>query len=348
MADRRIFHFCYSHDRPGGSTRQAYRHVDLLNALGYEAYVLHAQWPCRLTWFEHDTRTIGPDEFRRLFRADRDFIVFPEDLGDRILEFPGRKVVLARHVLAALAALGPRRPPQYPWLHPDVVAAITESVHDQQQLSFAFPHLPVEVVEPGVDSQRFAYRSPASKRRLIACAARPGPHGLALFQALQARMVAGRGPLADWTWVFLGDRTEREVADVLGDALIAVVPGVSDGVPLVALEAMASGCLVVAVDAGPLADLLPEGYRFRCGDLVAAGQFIESAAAQLATAEGRSHLTSRSLRGRELALACSLERQARSLDRAWRRIVAASVQARRGRREPGTAAEAPAAASRER
>jgi glycosyltransferase involved in cell wall biosynthesis len=338
MADRRIFHFCYSHDRPGGSTRQAYRHVDLLNALGHEAYVLHAQWPCRLTWFEHETRAIGPDEFRRLFRADRDFIVFPDDLGERILEFPGRKVVLARHVLAALAALGPARPAQYPWLHPDVVAAITESVHDQQQLAFAFPHLPVAVVEPGVDSQRFAYRSPASKRRLIACAARPGPHGLALFQALQARIAAGHGALADWTWVFLGDRTERDVADVLGDALIAVVPGVNDGVPLVALEAMASGCLVVAVDAGPLADLLPEGYRFRCGDIVAAGQFIESAAAQLATPEGRSQLTSRSLRGRELALACSLDRQARSLDRAWRRIVVASKQKGSGSQQPVTAA----------
>jgi hypothetical protein len=70
-----------------------YQHVDVLNQSGYTAFVVHGTPGYRLRWFENETRVIAWNELWRTFDPQRDYLVFPEDMGSRIAEYPGRKVI---------------------------------------------------------------------------------------------------------------------------------------------------------------------------------------------------------------------------------------------------------------
>jgi hypothetical protein len=90
MSDSRVFYYCYDHDRPTGGQKDTYQHVDTLNKKGIEAYALHFKNEFRLTWFENKTRVIYQSDFKAIYNVARDYIVLPEDLGGRILQFPGK------------------------------------------------------------------------------------------------------------------------------------------------------------------------------------------------------------------------------------------------------------------
>src|SRR5687768_8320110 len=79
MADarRRIFFLCPDETRPCGGVRIIYRHVDLLNAAGFDALVLHYARGIRVDWFDHSTpATCLPDASAGLAR--RDVLAIPE------------------------------------------------------------------------------------------------------------------------------------------------------------------------------------------------------------------------------------------------------------------------------
>ena len=41
MSNPQIFYLAYSHNRPTGGQKNTYRHVDILNELGYRAFIVH-------------------------------------------------------------------------------------------------------------------------------------------------------------------------------------------------------------------------------------------------------------------------------------------------------------------
>jgi hypothetical protein len=49
----KIFYRAWSHNRPTGGQKQMYRHVDILNSAGFDAYIFHDNDGFRLTWFEN-------------------------------------------------------------------------------------------------------------------------------------------------------------------------------------------------------------------------------------------------------------------------------------------------------
>src|SRR5213080_279448 len=51
-----IYFGCPDKDHPVGGIRAIYRHVDVLNRNGFDAFVLHGVAPFRCTWFESETR----------------------------------------------------------------------------------------------------------------------------------------------------------------------------------------------------------------------------------------------------------------------------------------------------
>ena len=51
-----IYFGCPDKDYPVGGIRAIYRHVDILNRNGLEAFVLHRLALFRCTWFENETR----------------------------------------------------------------------------------------------------------------------------------------------------------------------------------------------------------------------------------------------------------------------------------------------------
>jgi hypothetical protein len=54
-----VYYLCPDDDKPSGGIRVIYRHVDLLNAAGRDAVVLHERPGFRVGWFRNETRVLA-------------------------------------------------------------------------------------------------------------------------------------------------------------------------------------------------------------------------------------------------------------------------------------------------
>jgi hypothetical protein len=316
----RIFYFAYSHDRPTGGQKQAYRHVDILNRHGREAYALHMTPGFRLRWFENDTRVVDAAAFRTLHDPAADIVVMPEDLGDAMLRFPGRKVVFNQNLYYGFQVFGEKKADAYPYLRPDVVAALSVSRHNAATLRFAFPRLPVHLVVNGIDASRFTRRTLREKKPLVACIAKAPAQLAAVFHVAQARAAQGLNCLSRFEWIFIKGRTEQEVAEILGNALAFIFLGVEEGLPLMPLEAVASGCLVLAADAGPVTEYLPREALFPVGDAPALVSRLEGIAE--AYPDRLDALEAMAQAAREASCGYGLADEERTVLAAWDAIMA--------------------------
>lgn len=278
MRSPKIFYFCLSHQKPTGGNKKIYHHVDLLNAQGWQAYVLHFKSGFRLDWFPNQTPVVYLPEFERLYDIHRDILVLPEDLGVGILKFPGRKVIFNQNIITGFSRLGYRnyREP-IPYLHPSVIGAIAVSEHNRTQLQLAYPKLPVFRVFCGIDGDRFQFQPLGQKYRQIAAnLGKNPPEVLSLYQILRARTLQQLNGLTNWSWVWIEQKSEAEVAQILKESAVFISLSLHEGFGLLPLEAMASGCLVVAYGREPMTEYLPQEMQVRSGDLTEAVNRVET------------------------------------------------------------------------
>jgi len=81
MAKPTLYFFTPDLPKPLGGVKQIYRHVDVLNANGFDAWVVHRKKGFKVTWFEHRTRVMyEPAPLRKGI----DIGVFPEIWGPKI------------------------------------------------------------------------------------------------------------------------------------------------------------------------------------------------------------------------------------------------------------------------
>lgn len=317
----RIFYHCYDHNRPTGGETDTYQHVDILNRNGIEAYAAHGRSGFRLDWFDDDTVVIDDKYFREIFKADRDFIVLPEDLGIKTMEYPGRKVIFNKTLYAGARAVATTLPAYDPYPSPDVVAVFAVSEHNRRSLQFAYPSKPVHLVRYDIRPQIFRYRPLSSKRALIACVPKALAHVTVLYQLLRARAISGPSPLARFDWIFLRGLSEAQVAAVLSDTLIFIFLSVEEGLPRMPLEAIASGCLVTAYATGPLLEHLPHQYGFSHGDLVSIAAHVERIAARYPNLD---ELQEVAVDARRISLSFSAGEQNDTFMTVWRTILEGS------------------------
>ena len=137
--DTQIFYYCYDHSRPTGGEKHSYQHVDVLNANGYRAFVYHRSGGMRLSWFENKTAIIDQQGFDSCYEPERDILVFPEDLGDRMLAYPGRRVIFNKNVYYGFRALGFEQ--SDPYTDERTLACLTVSESNREVLCAAYPTL---------------------------------------------------------------------------------------------------------------------------------------------------------------------------------------------------------------
>jgi glycosyltransferase involved in cell wall biosynthesis len=314
----KIFYFCYSHSHPNGGQKETYQHVDILNSSGFDAYAFHMQKGFRLEWFKNDTRTIDNEEFQKIYEISRDFIVLPEDLGVRILKFPGRKVIFNKNVFYGFASLGWTRPEQSPYEDPNIVSALTVSAHNQRYLQFAYPALKVHRVYGAIDQGIFAFKALAEKKLAVVSVPKMQNALRTLYHLLDSRAAKGLNKLQNLTWSVLRDRSEVEVATTLQNSLLFVFLSVEEGLPLSPLEAMSCGCLVVGYGAGPTEEYFPFHWPFAYGDILGVAQLIERICDVYPS--GIDAFQSIADAGRQRAALYSRERQRNSIVTAWEDI----------------------------
>jgi glycosyltransferase involved in cell wall biosynthesis len=275
-----------------------YRHVDILNAAGVPAAVLHHTDEFSCTWFEHQTRTVGAPSVR-LSAADT--LVVPEVYGPFLDQIPSGPLLVAFNQNAYLTF--EHTPGAGPGLYRRFAAAMTVSEDSAEYLRFAFPGLRAEAVPNAVDPAVF---HPAAE---------PPPPQLALMPRKRpeeaaeiVRLLGDR--LAGWEVVPIGGVSESEAAAELHRAAVFLALGRREGFGMPAAEAMASGCFVVGFSGFGGRELFEGDWAVAVedGDVLAAAK--ELAAALVAYEADPGELRARAERGREhVATRFSLERQ---------------------------------------
>jgi Glycosyl transferases group 1 len=234
----RIFYLSPDSTDASGGVRVIYRHVDLLNELGFDATVLHRRRAYRAHWFENQTRVAAS---RDVVLASHDVLVVPEMYGANLGRLaPGPRLVIFNqgpyHTFSGLSLDDAAKLRDMP-----VEAILTVSEDGLGLLRAAFANIPVHVVRSVIDGSIF--HPPVTfegRRRLAYSTSRRDVERQQLLA-----MLGIRGHLAGWELVAIEGMSEREVSEELRSCAIFLSFSQLDGFGLPPAEAMASGCYVI-------------------------------------------------------------------------------------------------------
>ncbi len=260
---------------PRGGVRVFYRHVDLLNDLGYVAKVLHTRRGYRASWFENDTALVAAQD-ATLY--DDDILIVPEFYGGNLERLPrGPRIALFNQgayftftgVSVARAASLVAAP---------VEAIMTISEDSLKLLSYTFPGTPLHYARPVLDGTNFhTPETPLSNRRRIAytTSRRPAERHQ-LLSILHAR-----GNLSSWEFVPISNMSEQQVANTLRDCSIFLSFSERDGFGLPPTEAMACGCYVIGYHGQGGREFFSSDYcqPIADGDILSFARAVEAATA---------------------------------------------------------------------
>lgn len=323
MSQQKVFYFCYDHQQPTGGQKQMYRHVDILNKNGYESYIVHTQKGFRLTWFENTTRVTCWEMFKKkLYNQKTDFTVFPEDLGEQISAFPGRKIIFNQNVYHGFDAFGFNKINKWPYLDKGVKFVMTVSSHNEVYLKFIFPDMRIRRIYNGVDLKKFIYKPISQKERLITMLPQKAvSDNIFLYQAISARAKQGLNNLGRYKWQFVGMHSEIELTRIFAKTLIFIFLSQREGCPLMPLEAMLSGALVVTYGGGPYSEYLnsSDSFLLDASDKLGVIKIVEDIAKKFESK--RKDLTLLSQKAYETARRYSLEREEKSVLKFWKEVL---------------------------
>ena len=150
---QRVYFLAPDNDVPSGGNRVIYRHVDILNSVGIEAYALHTKPGFKFSWFTHQTPIT---DLTTASVNESDILVVPEVDADLLQHLP-RGV---RHVIfnqnshltwrRVSGAITDR------WVRcPELLSILTVSEHNRDMVQFAFPGLQVQRIHLGMDPELF-------------------------------------------------------------------------------------------------------------------------------------------------------------------------------------------------
>ena len=240
---------------PAGGMRKLYRHVDVLNAHGIEAFIVHQQPGFRCTWFANNTAVTCSSAAQHWPPRPGDVLLVPEFLAWQFVALaPGvPKVIFSQNAYQTFEnAKDPFR--VIPYLQPDLLASIVVSDDSQQYLQYAFPGLRVFRIHYSVDPTLF-YFEPNKKRRI---ALMPRKNEFEMKQV--AMLLECRGLLKDFSIARIHDQSQEQAASMLRESMIFLSFSTYEGWGLPPMEAMACGCITIGHDGGGGREFFREPY----------------------------------------------------------------------------------------
>src|SRR6266478_6645803 len=137
MAKPTIYFFTPDLGHVLGGVKQIYRHVDVLNVAGWDAWVVHRKKGFKITWFEHETRVMYEPV---AMRKSVDVAVYPEIWGPNIDVWGKniRKVILNQNCYYTSSDFDLKGRPELTYLNPKVIATIVVSEDSKRYLEYAF------------------------------------------------------------------------------------------------------------------------------------------------------------------------------------------------------------------
>jgi len=233
-----IYFLTPDYQRPAGGIRVIYRHVEILNAAGLRAYVLHWRRGFKCTWFEHDAPVtdVGAISLGR-----RDLLVVPELEIGLLAGLPADTPhVIFNQNTHLTWTRSPDTASEHYRSSPGLVGAITVSAHNAAVLSHAFPLLAVRRVHLGLDPAVF-HPGDAPRPRRIAYMPRRGQ--VDARQVLE--ILKARNSFDGWELSPLDGLSHEQVAAQLRQSRIFLAFTYQEGFGLPPAEAMACGNYVI-------------------------------------------------------------------------------------------------------
>jgi glycosyltransferase involved in cell wall biosynthesis len=234
----RVYFCAPDYDVPSGGIRVVYRHVDLLNAAGIDAAVLHRSSDFRCSWFENETQVVGSDD---ILVRPRDLVIVSELAIGLLRELPAghRFVVFNQNPYLTWQRVDYHEVDSYA-SSPDLAAIVTVSSYSAEMIRHAAPQANVLRLHNSIDPKRFF---PGEQRAGPSIVYMPRGAKDEVRQVLG--ILHGRGVLDGWDVVALDGLTEREVAERLRSASIFLSFAYHEGFGLPAAEAMACGAYAI-------------------------------------------------------------------------------------------------------
>ena len=262
MAKPTIYFFCPDLPHVLGGVRQTYRQVDVLNANGFDAWIVHRKKGFRVKWFEHDTRVMyEPAPLRK----NLDVGVFPEIWGSGINRWGKniRKVIFNQNAYYTWSSQPLKGRLDPPYLNPQVIATMVVSEDSKQYLEYVFPKMPVYRIRYSINPKLYF---PQPKKKQICVMPRKNVEDVK--QVLHNLRCLGA--LEGWKVVLIDKFTEAQAAAVLRDSAVFLSSSHPEGFGLPPGEALACGCIVIGYHGnGGREFLLSEfSYPIEVGDIV--------------------------------------------------------------------------------
>jgi hypothetical protein len=234
----RIIFLCpFAKHELSGGIKTAYRQVELLADLGFEAWVYQPEGAP--SWFETRARVLTEPH---LIAAPGDIWVFPETLNGVLAEMAqgraARKVLFCQAHYYAL--FNPIAPARYRELGFEKVACQSAIAKGFLERVLRLPD--VAIIPCYIDAELFFPRAKAMQIALI-------PRKLPREAATIQRIFSLKYPqFQSIPWQIIENKTERETAEIFGRSTILLSLPFLESFGLVPLEAMASGALVAGFD----------------------------------------------------------------------------------------------------
>jgi GT2 family glycosyltransferase len=237
----KLFFLCPDYNIPSAGVRTIYRHVDILNANGHEACVVHENRGFKCTWFDHDTNITYVYDAAV---TPEDTVVIPEIYGEKIVtmwqrEAP-RKVVFVQNAHTAFSVLASAR--ELPYRHSQVLAIISASDLVSPYLNYVCPNVPTFEMRYSIDPALFYCPPEPEKRNQVAYMGHKRQEDITQVLSL----LRFRGDIAErWAFIPIFNKSEEETAHILRQSKLFMSFIHPEGFSLATAEAMACGCAVV-------------------------------------------------------------------------------------------------------
>lgn len=231
-----IFYFCPDFSPPSGGTKRLYRHVFHLNRLGFKAFIVHYKKGFVLSWHGYKVPVKWLED--NLSFAANDTLVFPEGMPSLMkqtqhLNCSRIAIALNWHYIYNSLPKGEN------WKDYSITRAITPSPVIKNYLDLSM-EVDVTLIDNYIDTNRYSYQ-PEKKKNKIVYLARKDSSGDILSFIFKRK----EGFFKEWEWMPLNDLSEDKYAEQLSESRIFLATSSQEGIPTSALEAMASGCIVV-------------------------------------------------------------------------------------------------------
>lgn len=298
-----IYYLCPDNNHPTGGVRVIYRHVDILNQNGFEAYVLHQTRGFRCTWFFNDTKiayTKFPlKSFKSRLRSkiyqhiksenitdipisegvepainDKDLLVIPENKGPDLASI-GRgipKVILNQNGFLTFKGYSfDKNRLITPYHDKSVKAVLVNSEHCEGYVRYAFPQANVYPFILSIDPSQFYFQS-QKKKQICFSRIKSETDAMQVMNILKFR-----GTLADFEIVPFINISQGKIAELMRESLIFLSFGYREGFGLPAAEAMACGCIVIGYHGWGGKEFFSPDFSFPIedGDIIGFAQQVE-------------------------------------------------------------------------